>query len=770
MKKIILSALLFCGLIGANAQQTSNLHIIPIPAQMNVTDGTFTFNAHKTKVAWKGKDAKSVADFFLQKIQQATGVTPGKGKATGTGTITFMTDASVKGREAYTLEVTPQHIISKASTTDGLFYAMQTLLQLMPAEVESQVAQNTQTWNIPAVNITDSPRFSHRGVMLDPCRHFLPVSAVKKVIDVMSSYKLNRMHWHLTDDQGWRVEIKKYPKLTEVGARRTEADNTVTQGYYTQEEIKDVVEYARQRHVEIIPELEIPGHELAAISAYPELSCKEQSTTPRIIWGVEDVVMCPGKELMFNFLNDVIDEMVPLFPSKYFHIGGDESPRIEWEHCGKCQARMKEMGYTSEAQLQSYVIGRIEKYLHTKGKNIIGWDEILEGGNLDTTAIVMSWRGEEGGITAAKAGHHVLMTPSSRGFYFDQFQGDAATEPMCAIGGYSTLEKVYSYDPIPEEVSKAGRAEMVLGVQANCWSEYMHTPQMLEYRLFPRALALAEVGWSPLNKKNFKDFARRVDGDASVRLQLRKVNFHIPQPEQPEGSFDYMAFTDSDTLTLKTTRPLTIVYTTDGTTPTAQSTQYNGPIVVNRSTIVRTACILPSGIMSPVRTIYMDKTMPAPCVDKTDAKPGLLLTKWDGYYIRPSQITGTPSVKDSVVTNIEVLRTLAAVPSNVRNVKDYAAAVEGYIYIPETGVYEFATNNNQLFIDGNAAVDNSQTAVTRHCAKNRQLVLEKGLHPIKVTFLGGIYWGWPTYWDDAKVRIRPEGGKWMDIDKNMLFH
>lgn len=770
MKKFILSAALFCGALFLNAQTASDINIIPVPAQMSVTSGTFTFNPQTTKVAFKGNDAKSVHDFFVQKIKNATGATLQKGKAGGNGTISFIIDSKVKGREAYTLEVTAQRIMAKASTSDGLFYAMQSLLQLMPAEVESSVAQGAKTWNLPALHIEDAPRFVHRGVMLDPCRHFLPADAVKKIIDVLASYKINKMHWHLTDDQGWRVEIKKYPKLTEVGAQRVEGDKTIHKGYYTQEEIKDVVAYARQRHVEIIPELEIPGHELAAIAAYPQLSCKEEPTTPRIIWGVEDVVMCPGKELMFQFLNDVIDEMVPLFPSKYFHIGGDESPRIEWENCPKCQARMKEEGYTSEAQLQSYVIGRIEKYLHSKGKTIIGWDEILEGGNLDTTAVVMSWRGEEGGITAAKAGHHVLMTPSSRGFYFDQFQGDAATEPMCAIGGYSTLEKVYSYNPIPEEVSKAGRDEMVLGVQANCWSEYMHTPQMLEYRLFPRALALAEVGWSPMNQKNFKDFARRVDGDASVRLQLRKVNYHIPQPEQPEGSFDYMAFTDRDTLTLKTTRPLTIVYTTDGTAPTANSTKYTAPIVVNRSTVVRTACVLPSGIISPVRTIYLDKTTVAPATQKADALPGLLLTKWEGYYLRPSQVSGKPSVKDSVVTHIEALRTLAKVPSNVRNVKDYAAAVEGYINIPETGVYEFATNNNQLYIDGNLAIDNSLTDVPRHCAKNRQLVLEKGLHPIKVTFHGGIYWGWPTYWDDAKVRIRPEGGKWTDVNKDMLFH
>lgn len=772
MKRNMLTALMLCGTMTLTAQTTlSGLNIIPTPLETKFTEGAFQFNPLTIQAAAKGKEAKEVLDFFISKIQHSTGQKLRLGKTFTNNTISFVIDKNLSGEEAYTLEVTPQQIVAKAATGTGLFYAMQTLLQLMPAEVEStSPTVNIKTWQIPALQITDKPRFAHRGVMLDPCRHFLPVDAVKKQIDLLSSYKINKVHWHLTDDQGWRIEIKKYPKLTSIGAKRIEGDQSVHEGYYTQKEIKEVVEYARERHIDIIPELEIPGHELAAISAYPELSCQEKTTTPRIIWGVEDVVMCPGKELMFNFLQDIIDEMTPLFPSKYFHIGGDESPRIEWEKCENCQNRMKEQGYKNEAQLQSYVIGRIEKYLHKKGKTIIGWDEILEGGNLDTTAIVMSWRGENGGITAAKAGHQVLMTPSNQGFYFDQFQGDPATESYCAIGGYSTLKKVYSYDPVPQAIKNAGRDNLVLGIQANCWSEYLPTPNLLEFRLYPRALALAEVGWSTVERKNFTDFCRRVDGDASIRLQLRNVNFHIPQPEQPEGSFNYMAFTDTDTLRLKTTRPLRIVYTTDGTQPTVNSTTYSAPIVVNRSTTIHAASVLPSGILSPSRTIYMDKQTYSKSVEKSDVKPGLLLKKWEGSYLQPTHIKGIPSVNDSVVSHIESLRTLTYVPANVRNVKDYAAIVEGYINIPETGIYEFSTNNNQLFIDGKCAVDNSHRAVPRYSAENRQLALSKGLHPIKVVFLGGIYGGWPSYWDNAKVNMRREGGKWQSIGKDMLWH
>ena len=748
--------------------QADHLNLIPRPLQVQTSDGAFPLTS-STTLAYKGKEAKDVARFLARKLKASTGVdftvTQKAGRA---GTVSFIIDPKVKGSEAYELHVTPDGIEAHASTSGGLFYAAQSLLQLMPPTVEAKDHAFSR-WDIPAVSITDSPRFAYRGVMLDPCRHFLPVDAVKKQIDVLSSYKINRIHWHLTDDQGWRIEIKKYPRLTEVGAQRTEGDGSTYRGYYTQEEIREVVAYARERHIEIIPELEMPGHELAAIAAYPNLSCRGESTTPRIIWGVEDVVMCPGKEDMFSFLQDVIDEMAALFPSHYFHIGGDESPREEWQRCPRCQARMKELGYTKEAQLQSYIIGRMEKYLRTKGKAIIGWDEILEGGNLDTTAVVMSWRGEEGGITAAKAGHKVLMTPSGKGFYFDQFQGDVVTEPVCGIGGYAPLQKVYSYNPVPREVSEEGKDSLVMGIQANCWSEYIHNASVLEYRLYPRALALAEVGWTALQRKDFADFQRRVDGDAALRLKARDVNFHIPQPEQPGGSVDNLAFVQSDTITLKTTRPLTIVYTTDGTAPTAQSQRYSGPIVVNRTTQVKAATLLPCGILSPVRTIYADKTGYAPAVKCGKFKPGLRLTKWEGTFQRPSEaLLRTPSVLDSLVAGFGALRTLARVPGNVRDVKNYYAEAEGYVTIPSDGIYEFSTNDCLLYVDGRLVIDNSTELIPRYSRHNIQLALTKGRHRIKAAFIGGIFSGWPTYWDDAQVRMRPEGGQWKAIGADML--
>lgn len=767
--RVLLLASIAMGAGGGNLS-AQTINVIPTPQKMDVSTGTFLLTA-QTKIASKGKEAEETARYFREKVARVTGFPFEKGKAGRAGTVTFEIDKSVKGAEAYTLEVSGDKVTARASTSDGLYYAAQTLLQLLPPQVENGTLVTTPVqWQIPCVRIEDYPRFAYRGVMLDPCRHFLPVDAVKKQIEMLSAYKINRIHWHLTDDQGWRIEIKKYPQLVEKGSRRVEGDGSVTSGYYTQEEIREVVDFARRHHVEIVPELEMPGHGMAAIAAFPWLSCKGDSMTPRIIWGVEDVVFCPGKETTYRFLEDVIDEMVPLFPGKLFHIGGDESPRGEWERCDSCQQRMRTEGYTEEAQLQSYLIGRIGNYLKQKGKQIIGWDEILEGGNLDTTAVVMSWRGEEGGIKAARAGHPVLMTPSSHGFYFDRFQSDPVNEPT-SIGGTSLLQTVYAYDPVPQELQGTGREHLIMGVQANCWSEYMHTPAVLEYRLYPRALALAEVGWTNPERKNLPDFIRRVDGDAALRLRAHHINFHIPQPELANGSLNHLAFVDSLQLVFKDTpRPLPIVYTTDGTDPTVNSTRYTQPLTITSTTNLRAATVLPCGLMSPVRTIEIQRQTLSPALaDTAGLKAGLDMAIFRGTYLSPYQL---PAQADETkeVQGLEALRTQTRVPSSVRNVKNYAAVAEGYVQIPSDGVYEFSSNNNQVWIDGRLLIDNSTDSVPRFSRNNAQMALEGGLHRIKVVFLGGIFCGWPTYWDNAAVNLRPAGGKWQRILPAMLRH
>lgn len=776
MRRLIFIALAACFALCLQAQETE-FNIIPMPRIVTPQAGHFTFT-DKTQVAWRGEAAEDVAKFFCEKLKRATGIShkpiklkkEGKKQPVTADVVRFVIDPNFEGSETYHLEVTPTDVTCKASTHSGLFYALQTLLQLMPPRIESQQTIATAVrWDIPAVVIDDAPRFRWRGVHLDPCRHFLPVAAVKKQIDMLATLKINKLHFHLTEDQGWRIQIKKYPELTSIGARRLEAEGTWHEGYYTQDEIRDIVAYAARRGIEVVPELEMPGHGLAAIAAYPELSCRGDSITPRIIWGVEDIVMCPGKEDMFQFLQDVIDEMVPLFPSKYFHIGGDESPRKEWEHCPKCQARMKELGYTREAQLQDYVIERIAKYLADKGKVIIGWDEILEGGNLEPSAIVMSWRGEKGGIEAVQKHHHAIMSPGSQGMYFDHYQGDPITEPT-AIGGYAPLEKVYNYDPVPDALKAEGKGHYILGVQGNNWSEYFRGPAQLEYHLYPRALALAEIAWTPAELKDYDDFRRRLDGDATMRLSAHNINFHVPQPEIPGVSSNHLAFTDHTKLTLTTTRPLTILYTTDGTSPNAESARYTGPLAFDRTTTLKTAVMLPCGLIGPVRTIFLTKQLPAPAVKVQGLQPGLQLKKFNGDFRLPEQIRHSEADLDSVVTDLHQLARLTHVPADVRNVENYAAVAVGLLNIPADGVYEFSTCNSQLYIDGNLLIDNSRVYAPRDTRENVEIALAKGYHRIQVIFIGGIFGGWPTYWNDGNVNIRPSRGKWKKIDKDMIWH
>lgn len=808
INKLFIGALLAMSL-SATAGNARDFNLIPRPATLTEGTGAFTFSS-STAIVAQGEEAKQVADFFAAKVKASSGwpLAVGTGKAKG-GSIQFVIDAKFdsgivstsnpeSGQEAYRLTVTPKGITITATTGDGLFRGMQTLLQLLPAEVEkADGAKGVAAWEVPALDIKDAPRFAYRGIMLDPCRHWLSAEEVKRQIDMLATLKFNRLHWHLTEDQGWRVESTKHPELNKYGSYRTEGDGSRYGGYYTKAEIRDVVAYAKERHIEIVPELEMPGHELAAIATFPNLSCKGEPITPRIIWGVEDIVMCPGKEDMFKFLEEEIDEFVELFPYKYFHIGGDESPRGEWKECPRCQQRMKDLGLTKEAQLQDYIIERMAKYLASKGKTIIGWDEILEGGNLDPSAVVMSWRGEEGGIEAAKKNHHVLMTPGSHGLYFDHYQGDPVTEPN-SIGGYSTLEKVYAYDPVPEALKAAGKDSYVLGVQANNWSEYTHNANMLEYRLYPRALALSEVAWSPLEGRDFKDFQRRADGDAALRLDAHGINYHIPVPEQVGPQCNNIAFLDQYTLELTSTRPLRIVYTTDSADPTVSSPEYTGPITFTNSAVVKARCVLPSGKMGAVRTINIKKDVwhkslackqqesdcrkacqesaaagkakgkgkgkQQPCQQQCSEAPacpqpvqGVRMRVAYGDYNFSGNVPPCAWTIDSIAPRLESVRTLEKVPASVRNVKNYAATAECLVDIPEDGIYEFFTLNSALWLDGEMLVDNRALFIPRSSSNGTQIALKAGKHALKTLFVGGIFNGWPSYWDAANVRYRKQG-------------
>lgn len=511
MRKFMLA--LLC--VAASFCFSQEVSIIPKPASLKITPGAFTISA-KTVIAVNDEGDRKAAEFFRQYVQAAYGINLNIDKREEKNYIRLTTRKFIKApdKDAYILNVTKDGVTIEGDTYAGTFYGIQSLIQLLP--VPNDTVHKAASIAIPLANIQDAPRFSYRGMHLDVSRHFFPVSFVKKYIDYIALHKMNYFHWHLTDDQGWRIEIKKYPELTEVGSCRAGTiigrypgkgfDSTRYCGFYTQEEIKEVVQYAADRHVTVVPEIEMPGHASAALTAYPWLGCP--GTGPYKVettWGVFDDVFCAGKDSTFTFLQNVLDEVLALFPSPYIHVGGDECPKTNWEKCPLCQARIKAEGLKDEHHLQSYFIQRMEKHINSKGRTLIGWDEILEGG-LAPNAVVMSWRGEEGGIAAAKQNHYVIMTPGSY-VYFDYTQ--SRSEDSVTIAGFTPVEKTYSYEPVPEELS-AVQAKYILGSQANLWSEYLRYPGKVEYMIFPRMSALSEVLWTAKEKKNWADFEKRL--------------------------------------------------------------------------------------------------------------------------------------------------------------------------------------------------------------------------------------------------------------------
>lgn len=452
----------------------------------------------------------------------------------GSANIVFEKDEDL-AEEAYTLKSCEKGVLITASTSKGAFYGYQTLRQLLPVEIYSKQVVKAD-WTIPAVKIADEPRFSWRGVMVDDCRHFMGRTAVLDLLDTMAAHKLNVMHWHLTEDQAWRIEIKKYPQLILNGAKRNQSPTRDNPGvsdntpygyyYYTQDQIKEILAYAEERQITIVPEIEMPGHALAALSAFPELSCTGGPFTPRWQWGVEADIFCAGNDHAISFLEDVLDEVMELFPSSYIHIGGDEAPKARWNECVKCQKRIKDNNLKDSHELQSWFVQHFANYLKDNGRNLIGWDEILEGG-LAEGAAVMSWRGVGGGIQAAKMGHKVVMTPM-HACYFDFSQG-LIDDPNKYISSGVTIQSVYTFDPcdgLPEESHP-----FVMGVQANNWSEYTWTKEELEWKVWPRGCALAEVAWTPNKDKNWTNFRKRIEKHVA-RLDMMGVS-RAPLPEKP---------------------------------------------------------------------------------------------------------------------------------------------------------------------------------------------------------------------------------------------
>ena len=602
---MLLAGTLILACSSCGVETTANYQVIPLPQEValsqespfNLNDGTIIAYPEHNELL------KRNAEFLAEYISQSTGHTLqtealAPGSEAPKGAITLGLDPAIGNREGYVLTVKADRVTLNGQTENGVFYGIQTLRKSIPAETKATSIL------LPAGSIQDEPRFSYRGMHLDVGRHFFPIEFVKKYIDLLALHNMNTFHWHLTEDQGWRIEIKKYPKLTEIGAWRDrtvigrnteEYDNTRYGGFYTQEQAKEIVKYAGERYITVIPEVDLPGHMLAALAAYPEMGCTggPYEVCPR--WGVFEDVLCIGNEKSMQFLEDVMAEIIDIFPSKYIHIGGDEAPRTRWEKCPKCQARIRteklkaDKNHTAEDRLQSYCMTRIEKLLNSKGRQIIGWDEILEG-DVAPNATVMSWRGSAGGIKAAQLGHDVIMTPNDY-CYFDYYQSEDTRHEPFAIGGFVPLEKVYSLNPTASLTEE--QAKHILGTQANLWTEYIPTSEQVEYMVLPRMAALAEVQWTQPEKKDFKDFTKRL---ARLMKFYQRDGFNYAK-----HVFDLKVdFTPDVTkkavvVTLSTIDDAPIYYTLDGTEPTTASLKYTEPVSITETADFQAVVIRPEG-------------------------------------------------------------------------------------------------------------------------------------------------------------------------------
>ncbi|HEY3390799.1 MAG TPA: glycoside hydrolase family 20 protein [Prolixibacteraceae bacterium] len=579
----------------------SEIAIIPQVQKMTLGESSFKFTK-STGLVVENADQEAIAGQLATMFEKAAGWKPqiNVGGMEGSNQVYFKTDPTLSA-EAYSLEVQKNRIEIKAAKPAGFFYAIQTLRQLLPAQIESSKMHENVDWLVPVISISDSPSFQWRGYMLDVSRHFFTKEEVLKMIDNMSLHKINTFHLHLVDDQGWRIEIKKYPKLTEIGAMRVDREDknwnarpkqvagekATYGGFYTQEDIKEMVAYAQSRFVTIVPEIEMPAHVTSALAAYPQYSCTGGPFTvlPGGVWPITDIY-CAGNDSTFQFVENVLSEVIDLFPSKYIHIGGDEATKTEWEKCPKCKKRIKTEGLKNVGELQSYFIKRIEKFVNSKNKVLLGWDEIIEGG-LPAEATVMSWRGFKGGIEAATLGHDVVMTPTSD-CYIDYYQGPMDQEPL-AIGGYLPLSKVYSFSPVPPELD-ANAAKHILGGQANLWTEFVPNFKHAEYMTFPRIAAMAEALWSPKEVRNWEDFSRRIQPMMKrydqMGINYSKSAYKVTAKSKVDLEKKQLSINLSSELA-----GVEIHYTTDGSEPNAQSTLYTAPVLLDKTSTLKAVTI-----------------------------------------------------------------------------------------------------------------------------------------------------------------------------------
>lgn len=660
--------------------------------------------------------------------------------------------------ESYVLQIDAGGIRLGAPTTAGLFYGLQTLRQLVPP--------GSGAAGLPAMRIEDAPRFGYRGLMLDVARHMYPLDFIKRQIDLMARYKFNTLHWHLTDDQGWRLEIKRFPKLASISAWRSETmvdrhfdpyvgDGKRYGGFYTQAQAREIVEYARQRHITVIPEIDMPGHMVAALAAYPELGCTPGPFEVRTTWGVADDILCPSEQT-FEFVTGVLTEVMDVFPSRYIHLGGDEAPTIRWQHSALAQDIIRRENLKDEHALQGWFLRRVEQFVNAKGRRIIGWDEILDG-TPSRTATVMSWRGMSGGIKAAQLGHDVIMSPVDHA-YLDYCEGKPPLEPDCVVG-YLPLKQVYAFEPVPPTLTPE-QARHILGGQGNLWTEYLPRTDQAEAKLWPRALALADVLWSLPAARDWKGFQRRM-GAQLPALDRLHVAYRIPDVQGLEA--EVLSLQPRATLSLSTPVPgATIRYTTDGSEPTAQSPRYTGPIelaLVPAGTQVNARALLPDGRTSVVASAnFRQATLhPAARLDAHKLQPGLQRTYHEGSVAEVEELAKLPPVGKDVASTV-------AIPSQAR-AEAFGLRFAGYLRVPADSVYRFLLDSDDgavLRIDGEIVVDRDGPRSPGESYGSTALAA--GLHRVELDYFQG------GGGRELKLNYSQEGKVPAEIPPEWLWH
>ena len=742
----------------------SEINLIPQPQSVEISGGTFTLK-DGMKISYSDVSLQPAADYLASLLSRSTGYQFQLEQGDGGDIQLNLTGQSSDKEENYTLEVSRGKAVVSSSGYSGVIAGVETMRQLLPAEIESASVLKDKTWTMPAVSIADEPRFGWRGLMLDVSRHFYSKEEVKELLDLMALYKLNKFHWHLTDDQGWRIEIKKYPLLTEKGAwrtfnsqdrvcmRRAKAEHnsdfeipesklrivegdTLYGGFYTQDDIKEVVKYAAVRGIDIIPEVDMPGHMLAAVSNYNGVSCFRQTG-----WGKTfSSPVCPGKESALEFCKNVYAEIFPLFPYKYVHLGADEVEKTNWKKCPDCQKRMRDKGLKTEEELQAWFVHQMEAFFNENGKELIGWDEIIEGG-LSKTATVMWWRNwnPEAVPTATSQGNHVIYCPNAN-FYLDNRQDK-----------YS-VRNVYEYELAPDSLSEAQRA-LVLGVQGNIWCEWIPSRERMQYMAFPRLMAIAEIGWSDPSQLEWDDFEQRMIGQFS-RLGILNVNYRMPDLV---GFHTKNAFVGETDVEIVSPDPsVEIHYTTDGSVPTLDSPEYSAPIRITESTDFIFRSFRQNGKAGDLfHTTYIKQEYAPASADVSAGKPGLQAVWYKGrvdscMFIDQHPVRGTYEVKDVMI------------PQEVKG--DVALIVKGYFNAPEDGIYTFALlsdDGSLLKVDNELVIDNDGPHSPQEISGQRALA--KGLHPIEVRYFdynGGI----------LKLEIRDPKGNLMSPDSGIYSY